>query len=119
MKYGSKSRVGRAAKTVSDFFGGRGITDYYGGKGSKKGAMKSAAKVAFNVGTMAAGGALGGAARAAKLAKGRKVIKVKSSAGKFTQSTPKTKKTPNLRKGLPMKIKGQSRRAKVRRYKKQ
>ena len=79
----SKSRIGKAAKKVSNFAGGKGITDYIAGKGSKKGALKSAGMVALTVGTGAAG--LGRKAivkGAGKAAVKRKAIKKSVAARK-------------------------------------
>lgn len=51
----SDSTIGRVARKVSDFAGGKGLTDYFGGKGTKMGALKSAGMVGLTVGTGIAG----------------------------------------------------------------
>jgi len=51
----NQSYVGKTAKKISNAVGGKGITDYAAGKGTKKGALKSAAVVGLTVGTGAAG----------------------------------------------------------------
>lgn len=86
----AKSGIGRAAQKISNVAGGKGITDYFGGRGSKSGAIKSAARVAGTIGTLAAGGALGAVAKAGKGMKAAKVargVKVKGFAGRHTPST--------------------------------
>lgn len=52
---GSNSLLGRVAAKVNRASGGQGLSDYFGGKGTKKGALKSAGKVALTVGTLGAG----------------------------------------------------------------
>ena len=52
---GSDYTLGKVAKKVSDFSGGKGLTDYYGGKGTKMGAVKSAALVGTTAATGVAG----------------------------------------------------------------
>jgi hypothetical protein len=72
---GSGSYIGKGAKKVSDWAGGSGLTDYAGGRGSKRGAVESGLKVAKTMGNVALLG-LGGAGK--KVA-GRGIAKVKKA----------------------------------------
>jgi hypothetical protein len=78
--FSSKGKIGKTAKAISNASGGSGLTDYYGGRGSKREAVKSAGRVALTVGSLAAGGALGGAvkglSKAKTVSKGLKIKRV-------------------------------------------
>lgn len=50
--FGSGSKIGKAADKVARAAGGGGIVDYAGGKGSKKDAIKSAAKVGLTIASL-------------------------------------------------------------------
>ena len=64
--FGSKGKVGKAAKAISNASGGAGLTNYFGGRGSKRDAVKSAGKVGLTVASLAAGGAVAGLSKAGK-----------------------------------------------------
>ena len=69
-KYGPNSKLGKGADKIAGAVGGRGLVDYMGGRGTKRGAVESAAKVASVI--LPTGG-LGIAAKA--LSKAPKVAK--------------------------------------------
>jgi len=52
---GSDSTVGRIAQGITNVVGGKGITDYAGGRGTKMGALRGVANVVATVGSGGAG----------------------------------------------------------------
>ena len=71
---GSNSKIGKGAKKVSNFAGGKGITDYASGKGSKGGVLKGVAMVGMTV-------AGGGPKAAAKVVAPRLLAETKMLRG--------------------------------------
>jgi len=65
---GNNSKIGKGAKKVSDLAGGRGITEYAAGRGTKKEALKSVGKVALSMAAVGGGIAAVGAKVVAKKA---------------------------------------------------
>lgn len=65
-KYGPDSKLGKGADKVARAVGGGGLVDYMGGRGSKKNAVESAAKVASVIFPI---GGIGIAAKAANAAR--------------------------------------------------
>ena len=91
----SDSTVGRVARKVSDFAGGKGLTDYFGGRGTKMGALKSAGTIGLTVGT----GGMGLARRT--IAKGAGKILANSAAKqRMARHTAATLKETSVNKRL-------------------
>jgi len=53
--FSNRGSIGKAARKVNDAVGGKGLRNYFGGTGTKSGAIKSAAAVAGMVGFGAVG----------------------------------------------------------------